>query len=405
MKIAFVSGLYVPAVIGGAEIVLQTLVEGVRDQGHDVLVLTTKDQGDVVRELVNGIRVIRVPIRNMYWHGRRERPGAIKRALWHAVDSANVGMLSIARKILEEERPDALNVHVIEGWSAGVLSVGKSLGIPTIQVLHSWNFMCPNSNMFRKGRTCETQCMGCRALRFRHRAISNCADAVVGVSQFVLDRHLAQGFFSTAKQHVAIHNARDLTESDGGSRADRAEGSREKLTFGFIGTINSAKGIELLIEEFLSLGPVEAQLLIAGKGKPQYEAELVARYEGPRVKFLGYRKQTDFFPSIDVLVVPTLCEEVLGMVIPEAFAFGLPVIASRRGGIPEMVRDGDNGCLFEPRKKGELASIMASFVRGERDTASMRRAAKGSARPFLDVKTWVDKYIRINRNAISMNGN
>jgi hypothetical protein len=52
MKIAFISGLYPPAVIGGAEIVLQTLVEGVRDQGHDVLVITTKEEGKLVREFV-----------------------------------------------------------------------------------------------------------------------------------------------------------------------------------------------------------------------------------------------------------------------------------------------------------------------------------------------------------------
>ncbi len=47
MKIAFINGLYPPQSVGGAEIVLQTLVEGVRDQGHEVLVLTTKDGGDL----------------------------------------------------------------------------------------------------------------------------------------------------------------------------------------------------------------------------------------------------------------------------------------------------------------------------------------------------------------------
>lgn len=405
MKIAFISGLYPPAVIGGAEIILQNLVEGIRAQGHEVLVLTTKEEGEVDRELVNGVPVIRVPIRNIYWHGHRERPGVVKRAIWHAVDSANFSMLSAARKILQEERPDALNVHVIEGWSAGVLEVGKSLGIPTVQVLHSRNFICPNSNMFRNGRACKTQCLSCKILRIRHRSISNSADAVVGVSQFVLDRHLSEGYFSKTKRQTAIHNARDLPTADLEPRCPKANRNKQNLIFGFIGTLNPAKGVELLIEEFLSTGIDAAELWIAGSGKPKYEADLISRYASSRVNFLGYLKPTDFFPYVDVLVVPSLTEDTLPTVVPEAFAFGLPVIASRRGGIPEMVRDGENGCLFEPNNRGELAGVMASFLRQEQDIVSMGGAAKASAPQYLDIVGWVNKYIQINRDLISMRGN
>jgi glycosyltransferase involved in cell wall biosynthesis len=404
MKIAFVSGLYPPAYTGGAEIVLQTLVEGVRDQGHEVLVLTTKEGGDIVRESVNGIPVIRVPIKNMYWHGRRDRPGMVKRAIWHALDSANISMLSIARRILREERPDALNVHTTAGWSAGVLAVGRSLGIPTVQVLHDWSFLCPNSNMFRKGHICETRCLSCRILRIRHKSISDNADAVVGVSQFILDGHLSKGYFSKAKQHIAIHNARDLGVADIKLRSNREQGRRNGLVFGFMGSIHPAKGVELLIKEFLSLGTDASELQIAGKGKTKYEVYLQDRYAGSKVKFLGYMTQADFFSRIDVLVVPSLSHDTLPTVVLEAFAFGLPVIGSRRGGIPEMIRDGTNGRLFEPENPGELVAIMASFLSREEDILSMSRAAKASAHQYMDVASWVEKYIRLNRNVVSTRG-
>jgi glycosyltransferase involved in cell wall biosynthesis len=404
MKIAFINGLYPPQSVGGAEIVLQTLVEGVRDQGHEVLVLTTKDGGDLARESVNGVPVIRVPIRNMYWHGRRDRPGTVKRAIWHALDSSNSGMQSDARKILQEERPDALNVHVTTGWSAGVLAVGRSLGIPTVQVLHDWNFLCPNSNMYRKGHICKNRCLDCNILRARHKAISNNADAVVGVSQFILDGHLANGYFSTAKQRVAIHNARDLPATDLASRPARTKDRTSPLVFGVMGTVHPAKGVEFLIQEFLSLGTDAAQLWIAGKGKPEYEAYLKDRYASPQVRFLGFTKQADFFPYIDVLVFPSLSHEALGMVVPEAFAFGVPVIGSKRGGIPEMIQDGKSGRLFEPENPGELRAIMGSFLNGQLDAQAMGRAAKASAAQYLDVKSWVEKYIRLNANAIAMRG-
>ncbi|VXC77259.1 Glycosyl transferase group 1 [Burkholderia sp. 8Y] len=404
MKIAFVSGLYPPAVIGGGEIVLQTLVEGIHSQGHEVLVLTTKEDGETDRSWLNGVPVIRVPIKNVYWHGRRERPGPLKRALWHAVDSSNIAMMSVAREILQQERPDVLNVHATEGWSAGVLKVGKSLGIPTVQVLHSSNFLCPNSNMFRNGHSCKTRCVSCAILRIRHRSMSEHADAVIGVSRFILDKHLSRGYFSKAKHQVAIHNARDLP-IDSIVRTTKTDAEPDRrLRFGFIGTLTAAKGIELLIQEFLSLGDCPAELLVAGTGKPEYEARLMSRYANSRIRFLGYKKQTDFLPNVDVLVVPSLCDEALGMVVAEAFAFGIPVIASRRGGIPEMVDDGANGCLFEPDRSGELTTTMASFINGERDFTSMSRSAKASAHKYLDVESWVEMHMRVNQDLVATHG-
>lgn len=402
MKIAFVSGLYPPAVIGGAEIVLQTLVEGIKDRGHEVVVLTTKEGGQLELDSVNGVRVIRVPISNVYWHGRRERPAVLKRAMWHAFDSCNRRMMSVAFALLKEERPDALNVHAIEGWSAGILKVGKSLKIPTIQVLHSSNFLCPNSNMFRNGNPCKTRCASCTMLRLGHRSMSDCADAVVGVSRFILEKHLSRGYFSKAKQRVAIHNARDIAPT-GDEKKPRADaGMRRRVRFGFIGTMSPAKGTELLIQEFLSLDEPSAELWIAGIGKPEYEAYLMSRYASPRLRFLGFKKQADFYPYLDVLVVPSLCDEALGMVVAEAFAFGVPVIGSRRGGIPEMINDRVNGFLFDPSKKGELTHLMASFVQGKVDSTTMAASAKMSAAEYLDVSAWVERYLSLNQEVIRM---
>jgi glycosyltransferase involved in cell wall biosynthesis len=402
VKIAFISGLYPPALAGGAEIVLQALVEGLRDAGHEVLVLTTKEGGDIVRERVNGIPVFRVPIQNVYWHGWRDRPGTPKRAIWHAIDSINIRMLSIAKKILQEERPDTLNVHATEGWSAAVLALGKSLGIPTVQVLHSLNFLCPNSNMFRNGRACGTRCLSCKVLRVRHKSFSDNADCVVGVSQYILDRHVSAGYFSTTKHRIAIHNARDLPATNIESPRDKAKDPGEKFVFGFIGTINPAKGVELLIKEFSSIENPEAELWIAGKGQTNYESSIRSRYASQQVKFLGYLKPAEFFPGIDVLVVPSLCQEALPTVIPEAFAFGVPVIASRRGGIPEMVRDRVNGRLYEPDNDGELASIMTAILQGEENLVSMSREAKGAAVEYLDVRGWVNKYVQVNRDVAAL---
>ncbi|SAL09432.1 group 1 glycosyl transferase [Caballeronia arvi] len=398
MKIAFVSGLYPPAIMGGAEIVLQTIVEGVREEGHEVVVLTTKEGGDHVREVVNGVRVIRVPIQNIYWHGLRDRPGPLKRAVWHSVDSLNVRMVSIAKDILMQERPDTINVHKIDGWSAGILGVGQSLGIPTVQVLHSWDFMCPNANMFRKGRMCASRCLSCRILRIPHRSISNNADAVVGISQFMLDQHVSEGYFERTKHRVVIHNARDLPSAKNVPPRSPTRGLPKKTILAFVGTINQGKGIELLMNEFLSIGNPDAELWIAGKGQSQYEATLKSRYASPQIKFLGYVEQAELFPHIDVLIVPTLFHENFATVVLEAFAFGVPVVGSRRGGTPEMIRDGVNGKLFEPNNEGELATILSDLLQNRDELESLGREAKASADEYSDVRRWVNEYIRLNQD-------
>ncbi|MBU2818033.1 glycosyltransferase family 4 protein, partial [Acidithiobacillus ferrooxidans] len=58
--------------------------------------------------------------------------------------------------------------------------------------------------------------------------------------------------------------------------------------------------------------------------------------------------------QVDIVVVPSLWQEPLGLVVAEALAFGKPVIASKRGGIPEMIKDGENGLLFEPNRPEDL---------------------------------------------------
>src|SRR5690606_36848540 len=101
-------------------------------------------------------------------------------------------------------------------------------------------------------------------------------------------------------------------------------------------------GIEWLIEQFQSLH-IDASLLIAGRGKNDYEEKLRSLSRHPKISFLGYVRSADFFQMIDVLVVPSLWKEPLGMVAIEALANNLPVIAYKSGVLEETVRDGVNG--------------------------------------------------------------
>ena len=83
------------------------------------------------------------------------------------------------------------------------------------------------------------------------------------------------------------------------------------------------------------------------------------------------------------------------MVVFEALAFGKPVIGSRRGGIPEMIREGENGLLFEPDAPGELVAALRRLAADPALRLRMAEAARASAQPFLDRAGWVGRYLAL----------
>jgi glycosyltransferase involved in cell wall biosynthesis len=100
------------------------------------------------------------------------------------------------------------------------------------------------------------------------------------------------------------------------------------------------------------------------------------------VRFLGFTRAEEFYRQLDVLVVPSLWHEPFGMVVIEAFAHGVPVVGSRRGGIPEIVGDGRTGLLFEPDAPGELRDALAALVADPGRAAEMRPRCLERARDF-----------------------
>lgn len=390
MKILYIHALYAPYVAGGAEISLKLLVEGMKKRGHDVVVLSMVPTGGLQTDWVDGVEVYRAGLSNRYWPFTKERPGTFSRLAWHFRDRYNRAMGQYVREVLRLEQPDVVSCHNLVGWSISAWNAVRRAGIPLVQVLHDMYLLSPDSTMFRNGRPLQRQDFTSKLFRYRHRRQSKQLSAVVAISRSILQRFVAHGYFQGIPQYV-IHNARQIP--DPGNRHTRRNG--DPLVVGYIGTLLAVKGVEWLIRQFKA-SDIDGRLRIAGQGKAEDMAYFNAlAANDARIEFVGYVNPPDFYPHIDVLVVPSLWEEPLGMVAIEGLANHLPIVASNRGGLRETVIDGKNGIRCDPEKPDSLGAALVALWQDSELYNRLAGAARASVAEYLSVERMVGEYEQV----------
>jgi glycosyltransferase involved in cell wall biosynthesis len=395
MKVLFINSLYAPHIGGGAEIILQRTVEGLQNQGVQVSVLATGPEPGLSLSWINEVKVYRAGLLNTYWHFSQQHPGRLARLGWHLRDRYNAGMRGYVREVLAAECVDLVVCHNLSGWSVSVWDEITQAGLPIVQVLHDMYLLCPTSTMFKKGQSCQRQCTLCRQFRQGHAQRSAQVDTVVGVSRYVLEQLLQRGYFQGSQSHV-LHNGNPASLPI--KRPTRTNDS-VPLRFGYMGTLSEAKGLRWLIEQFQRL-PFNATLQIAGRGQLDYEAQLKKLATSPRISFVGYQAPEHFYPHIDVALVPSIWAEPFGMVAVEACAHSLPVIASRMGGLPEIIQDQINGLLCSPDDPHSLGRAMLRLYQQPQLRAQLGAKARASIAALLSLEPMLEGYQRIFRQTL-----
>ena len=387
MRIVFVSNLYPPYVVGGAELTLQTLAEEMLRVGHGVSVVTLAIDGRERVDKVNGVSVHRITARALHGPFGPAR-SALQKLLWHWRDRYDIEVAEKIGRIMRVAAPDVVSTHNLTGFSSAVWDVARARGLRIVHTLHDYHLICPRSTMFRNGHNCLEQCLACAVLSRPKLRASAAVDAVIGVSRFVLDAHRERGYFARAAARV-IYNARPWDPPDDvpatrDARGRAVDGAAPTVCFGYIGRIEEAKGIEVLLRAASRLRNPAWRLRIAGRApRPEYLTQLQSRFPLPQVEFVGFARPEDFYPSIDVLVIPSLWNEPFGVVAYEAMGFGRPVIGSRRGGIPEIIEGSGAGWLFDPDRPDELQHLLEGILAAPERLTAMRSACFERRREFL----------------------
>lgn len=382
MKICLITNLYPPTVQGGAEIYVGQLARAL-SQEHQVVVITTEPGIHIRprRETSGGITVYRLAPINVA-HLTTLPHQLVPQAAFRAIDLAHPQVAATVATIMAREQPDVVHIHNWVGLSLAAImgTIGDRRAVA--MTLHDYALLCAYATLRHPdGHSCRPD-GPCRLLTALNRRLTSGVGLVISPSHHALAEHLRRGFFEHAIQHVLPNG---LDRALASAPVNRAQsGSKETFDILFLGRVQSHKGIPALLRAFGRLSDAHLRLHIAGNGPSLNLCRQFAAKDA-RIRIYGFvagERLNSLIANADCLVLPSLWPDNYPVSIQEAFASGVVVIASRIGGIPEMVRDGVNGLLVEPGDEAGLAAAIDRVRKSPEVAARLRASALETARLY-----------------------
>jgi len=400
LRVLIVSNMFPPAVMGGAELAAHSLATWLARAGHTVRVLTSAPRpGEAGDETdAGGFTVERRFFPNIYPIYQADETRPSRKLLWHARDHFNPDSEKIARDVIGRFRPDIVNTHDLQGIGYNLLREIGRQKLPCVQTLHDLGFLCINMSMFKDGEECRRRHLPCAASALVKRAYFSSIRTLAfwSPSQALLERY---------RPHLPRHTEAACIQLPllfpPPPNAVPARAASAPVRLLYVGQLTEPKGIEFLLRTLdpLACGEGGFELLVVGSGT--LLEPLKARYAGAAwVKFTGRippEQVAGFMTRGDLLMIPSLWFENSPLVAYQANQLGLPILASRIGGIPELVREG--GILLPPGDAARWQLCVREMVAKPEKLEALRAAARQAA-PRCDPDLLGDAVLRLLRRTL-----
>ncbi|HAH9938228.1 TPA: glycosyltransferase family 4 protein, partial [Escherichia coli] len=349
MNVAIINSYFPPVFSGGAENSIDHMLHGLicKPQIKKLIMISLSNihkEVNVVEK--KGIIYYYIPYLYKVCPLSQKRT-KLDKLTWYMEDFYSTKSFELVLTILQEHKIDIVNTNNLAGFSTAILKVIAENNYKIIHTIRDYYFMCIKGNLNHTGCS-NTQGGMCKCLTLVRKYHSKFTTAVVGNSKFILDLHLRNGYFKNSKISRHIYNG----YSDEQVKYSKALGSTRNKKIGYIGRICKEKGVEIFIQQSMNAAP-DNEIIVAGKGDNIYINQLKKMY--PSVKFIGHVSPEVFYNQVDFVIVPSLWHEPLARTVFESYFYGLPVIGSNRGGIPESIVNGVNGFIFDPDNPNSLS--------------------------------------------------
>ncbi|MFX1519282.1 MAG: glycosyltransferase family 4 protein [Promethearchaeota archaeon] len=416
MNICFITYRFPPDIMGGGEISNYVLIKTLANLNHRLLVLTRKIDNLKPLKQEDNIDVHRIISTPFPATGYPLEPYS----------------LFLAKKIvsfLKDRNVELL--HVLDfRTTPGAIIAAKILRKPILVTIRNYWPICPRLTMFipDQGECAECapssiiKCLGKRKTGLHHyifmilrRLFLKKADKIICVSKYV--RNILFQTLKISKSKLATlynipeyHTFKMTSKSQTALKQDLGL-SEKNLIVGYVGRITFEKGIEYLIKAFVNIVKITDQikLVIAGDGNKKAELqELVKELKLNKyvifTGFIAHEYISSFYELCDIIVLPSIWNEPLSRVLLEAFHFNKPVIATKTGGTPEVIKDGENGLLVEPKNSNQIADKILFLYKNSNARKRIQENAKNYSNKNLNSKTLTKKFLNMYKAVLSESG-
>jgi glycosyltransferase involved in cell wall biosynthesis len=411
MRVLHLLHQYLPKYVGGTELYTQAVARGQVRRGHQVSIFYRAGGSNtgLERRVEDGITI----------YGAWSGPLSTNRRFL-----ATFGEHSLARafeRALDNARPDVLHVEHLMGLPVALIHAAERRGIPFVITLHDYWWVCANAQLLTNysRRVCQgpqafVNCARCALARGGHPhffvgapplaallarrnallgQVLKHAAGIIAPTDFVRAWYAGHGA-PADRLCVISHGLEGVSAVK--KAAPRGDGI---VRFVYIGGLTWQKGLHVLVEAFSRVRGA-SELWIAGDetAEPEFVAGLKAKAV-PNVRWLGRLGRPEVWATLaqaDVVVVPTLWYETFSLIVSEAFAAGLPVIASRIGPLADRIQDGVNGALVAP---GNLPAWRAAMQRAVDDPAYLD-GLRQHIEPPMTLDTHLDALDALYQQAI-----
>lgn len=378
MRVLLVCHRYPPLGVAGVERLTQQTAEELAGRSHEVTVLTRRAAEvpslSLERRAEAGVQIVAVAGGGLHFERFPVHEPALEQ---------------LFERMLIELTPDVVLATHLMHHSPGYVAVAHRWGVPFVLELHDFFMLCPRAHLQRVsgelcpgpegGAACAVHCYGDQRwaqLRWVLRSQSfaeavRTADVALAPSRYVAERFAERRACGSPIEVVANCVA------DFGLAVREERDPAAPLHLASIGVTVEHKGFQVALEA-LRLAGIPARYTIFGV--PLDPGARHLRETARRARNLEFELFGEFSPAqlptlladIDAVVVPSIVPETFSIVAREAFACGVPVIASDLGALPEAIRPGDNGWLFPP---GDAIGLAALLQEIHSDPVMLRRAA------------------------------
>jgi glycosyltransferase involved in cell wall biosynthesis len=377
--------------VGGPALHVAYLTAGLADRGYDTtLVAGTIARGEESMAFVADAHNVHV-----------ETLGDLHREISPIRDLRAIVQLA---QLIRQERPTILHTHTAKAGAVGRIAALLARDARPPIVIHTFH------GHVLRGYFGRVKTFGFRTLE---RWLARTSTALVAVSPEVRDDLVALGV-APASKFTVVRLGIDLPRRVDNNEAQRREARRQMglrgdaFVVGWVGRMTAVKRTELVVRALQDLVArnVDAFVVLVGDGPDRDQLERYAHELGviKRCLFLGYQEDVArFYDAIDVLVLPSINEGTPVSVI-EALAARRPAVATRVGGVPDVVRDGIDGFLVDVDDGEALATRLAELAADPELRARMGEAGHARVIERYSVSRLVDDIDKLYRDLLTERG-